>query len=193
MALGAEETAIAPRSIKTVGRGCDAAGVRYVALQFVGMLSTACGQSPPPAQSSLYEGVRVEVVRVIDGDTLVAKVAGRDLRVRLIGVDAPEIDHPRSVVPGECFGAAAAGALRRLAPRGSVLKITPDRERRDLYGRKLFYAWTPEGTFINAALIHDGYARAMVVPPNDRFIELFRAAETAAHQAHLGLWSECPR
>jgi endonuclease YncB( thermonuclease family) len=33
----------------------------------------------------------------------------------------------------------------------------------------------------------------MVVPPNDRFIELFRAAETAAHQAHLGLWSECPR
>jgi micrococcal nuclease len=74
-----------------------------------------------------------------------------------------------------------------------VLKITPDRERRDPYGRELFYAWTPGGAFINAVLIHDGYARAMVVPPNDRFIELFRAAETAAHQAHLGLWSECPR
>jgi endonuclease YncB( thermonuclease family) len=136
------------------------------------------------------EELRAEVVRVVDGDTLVTRMAGRRLRVRLIGVDAPEIAR-RSAVPGECFGTDARAALRRLAPRGSVLKITPDRERRDAYGRELRYAWTVGGVFVNAALMRHGYARAMMVPPNDRYNELFRAAESAAHQARLGLWSEC--
>jgi endonuclease YncB( thermonuclease family) len=117
-------------------------------------------------------------------------MSGRDLRVRLIGVDAPEIGHHR-FSRGECFGAEAAAALRRLTPPGSVLKVTSDRERRDPYGRELLYAWTSGGAFVNAALIRGGDARAMVVPPNDRFIEIFRAAEATAHQAHLGLWSEC--
>lgn len=128
---------------------------------------------------------------MVDGDTLVTRMSGRELRVRLIGVDAPEIRHRGSTLPGECFGTDAAAALRRLAPRGGVLKVTPDRERRDPYGRELRYAWTSDGLFVNAALIRDGYARAMVVPPNDRFIGLFRAAESTAHQARSGLWSGC--
>ncbi|MGI8330071.1 thermonuclease family protein [Actinomadura scrupuli] len=128
---------------------------------------------------------------MVDGDTLVTRMAGQRLRVRLIGVDAPEIRHRGSVLPGECFGTAATAALRRLAPPGSVLKVTPDRRRRDPYGRELRYAWTSGGLFVNEALIRGGYARAMAVPPNDRFIGLFRAAESAAHQARSGLWSAC--
>jgi micrococcal nuclease len=120
-------------------------------------------------------------------------MTGHRLRARLIGVDAPEIGHRGSAVAGECFGPEAAAALRRLAPRDGVLKVTADRERRDPYGRELFYAWTSDGVFVNAALIHHGYARAMMIPPNDRFAGLFRAAESAAQRAHLGLWSACRR
>jgi micrococcal nuclease len=161
--------------------------VRYLALLLVVVLPAGCGQSP----SQLPEGVRAEVIRVVDGDTLVTRMAGQRRRVRLIGVDAPEIRHRGSVLPGECFGIDATAALRRLAPPGGVVEITPDRRRRDPYGRELRYVRTSDGLFVNEALIRGGYARAMVVAPNDRFIGLLRAAESAAHQARSGLWSAC--
>jgi micrococcal nuclease len=42
------------------------------------------------------------VVRVIDGDTLIADVAGSAKTIRLIGIDTPEVAHHDK--PGECFG-----------------------------------------------------------------------------------------
>src|ERR1700726_3727043 len=112
--------------------------MRYVTVVLLPVLSTACGQAPSlPDDAVRGTALRAVVVRVIDGDTLTARVSGRTVSIRLIGVDAPEIPPPGSPGPGECFGVAAAGALRRLAPAGSVVKVTMDRERFDMYGRSL--------------------------------------------------------
>ena len=51
------------------------------------------------------------VVRVVDGDTIVADVDGRQERVRFIGIDTPESVKPRS--PVECFGKEASEQIGR--------------------------------------------------------------------------------
>jgi micrococcal nuclease len=140
----------------------------------------------------------VRAVRVIDGDTLVVRAHGRRLiSVRLIGVDAPELDKARAPAAAtherrsDCAGRAARRALSRLVRPGTALYVTVDRERRDAYGRSLFYVWTAQGTFVNAALIRSGHARAMMIPPNDRFAVVLRAAETAARRAPEDRRSGC--
>jgi micrococcal nuclease len=142
--------------------------------------------------------VRVQAVRVVDGDTLVARVHGHLERVRLIGVDAPELAAPERATPGPGRrgradapaaarrpgrpGRAAYLALSRLVRPGAVLYVAPDLERRDRYGRSLLYVWTGRGVFVNEALIREGHARAMVIAPNDRYAGVLLAAEAAAHR-----------
>ena len=152
----------------------------------------ACGRAPqvsrePSSRVPGGSGTAV-VVRVVDGDTLLARIRGRAVRVRLIGVDAPETWLRR-----DCFGAEATRALRRLAPPGTRLRVTGDAEPYDRYRRRLLYLWTPRGAFVNAALVRGGFARAMEVPPDTRHVAALRAAESDARRAGAGLWAACGR
>src|SRR3954447_14617850 len=83
----------------------------------------------PQAAGSLHG----TVVRAVDGDTLVVRLAGGSLeRVRLIGVDTPEEGKPG--VPVQCYTLRAAAFPRRtLAGRAVDLRV--GRDRRDRYGR----------------------------------------------------------
>jgi hypothetical protein len=109
------------------------------------------------------------------------------VRVRLIGVDAPE-----TWTRHDCFGAEAARALARLTPPGSVLRTAGDAEPTDRYGRSLLYLWTRSGRFVNASIIRGGFARVMIVPPNTRYAHVLRAAGTAARRARVGRWAAAP-
>jgi len=130
----------------------------------------------------------VRVVDVIDGDTIVVStVAGRFDTVRLLGVDTPETKHPTRGV--ECYGAeASAFATRRLL--GHVVRLESDVERRDVYGRRLAYVWL-DGERFNDVLLRRGYARFLVIPPNDRYGRDLLQAELEARRSHRGLWGVC--
>ncbi|MGH3377295.1 MAG: thermonuclease family protein [Actinoallomurus sp.] len=127
------------------------------------------------------------VVRVVDGDTVVLRTAGRRERVRLIGVDAPETWLRR-----DCFGEQATEALRHLTPPGALVSTAPDVERHDRFGRLLLYLWTPRGDFVNETLIRGGFARTMTVPPNTSHAPTLQEAEHAAQHTRAGLWRNCP-
>jgi len=146
--------------------------------------------------------VRAEVVRVVDGDTVEARVEGEGEDVRLIGVDTPETVKPGA--PVECFGQRASRfAHRRL--EGREVRLVFDEERRDRYGRLLAYAYLPRPTFpgsppgkgrqrelfVNAALVRRGLARTLTIPPNDRFAPRLERLELRAARAGRGLWSAC--
>src|SRR4051812_41213137 len=74
--------------------------------------------------------------RVIDGDTIVAQVDGREERVPYIGVDTPETVKPNT--PVQCFGPQAHELnARLLGAAGTPLTLRFDRELRDRYGRLL--------------------------------------------------------
>ena len=131
--------------------------------------------------------VTAEVVRVVDGDTIEARIGGEVEDVRLIGVDTPETVKPGT--PVQCFGPRASHFTKgRL--EGQQVRLVFGVERRDVYGRLLAYLYL-RGNFFNPILVQRGLARTLTIPPNDRFAGRFRRLELGAARAGRGLWGAC--
>jgi micrococcal nuclease len=131
------------------------------------------------------------VVRVVDGDTIVVDLAGRQERVRYIGVDTPESVKPNAAV--ECFGKRAAAENRRLV-EGQRVRLAGDVEPRDRFGRVLAYVTRDaDGLFVNAELVRRGYATVLTIAPNVRHAARFVALAREARRAGRGLWTACER
>src|SRR3954463_4060343 len=141
------------------------------------------GGGPGPAGS---EGV---VTRVVGGDTVPVAVGGHDETVRYIGIDTPESVKPGT--PVQCFAHAASAANRRLID-GQRVRLRYDAEQRDRYGRLLGYVYREGGgAFVNAALVRDGYARTLTIPPNVHFAGRFATLARGARDDRRGLWRAC--
>jgi len=135
------------------------------------------------------DGVRGKVTRVVDGDTIHVDLGGTDETVRYIGIDTPESVKPGT--PVQCFAKKASERNRQLL-EGSDVKLVFDVDRRDRYGRLLAYVYrADDGTFVNAALVRDGYARTLTVPPNVRYADRFAKLQTQAREHDRGLWQAC--
>jgi micrococcal nuclease len=131
------------------------------------------------------------VTRVVDGDTIEARIGDRVEDVRLIGVDTPETVKPGT--PVQCFGPRASRFAHRLLEGERVLLVF-GAERRDAYGRLLAYAYlgrAPGRRFVNALLVRRGLARTLTIAPNDRFAPRLRRLELDAARAGRGLWGRC--
>lgn len=127
------------------------------------------------------------VTRVVDGDTIEARIDGRIEDVRYIGVDTPETVKPGT--PVQCFGPRASDFNHRLV-EGRQVHLVFGVERRDVYGRLLAYVYLDRG-LVNATLVHRGLARSLTIAPNDRLAPLFRRLELRAARAGRGLWGAC--
>lgn len=125
------------------------------------------------------------VRRVVDGDTIEI-VSGE--KVRYIGINTPESVDPRR--PVQCFGREAGEYNRRLVDEQEIV-LKKDVSETDKYGRLLRYVYLLDGTFVNLKLVEDGYARADTFPPDVKFSKEFAAADRAAREAKVGLWSAC--
>jgi micrococcal nuclease len=151
--------------------------------------STAAGPTTLPVPAGVQEAV---VVRHTDGDTLwlrgigVGPLPGVRTKVRLLEVDTPEVFG----TPG-CFGQQAAQRTAALVPIGARVRVQADRELHDRYGRLLLYVWTPSGASLEELLLREGYARTLLIRPNDRHIAVLRAVEAQARRAGRGLWGVC--
>jgi micrococcal nuclease len=133
---------------------------------------------------------RAQVLRVVDGDTIRVRLDGRTERVRYIGVDTPESVKPGT--PVECFAKRAAAANADLVA-GREVRLVGDVERRDRYGRLLAYVYRePDGAFVNAALVRDGYARTLTIAPNVAHARQLAQLARAARERGRGLWAACP-
>jgi len=133
--------------------------------------------------------VRAEVVRVVDGDTIEAKIEGMDEveDVRYIGVDTPETVKPGT--PVQCYGPEASDFDHRLV-EGKRVRLVFDRERRDVYGRLLAYVYL-DGRMVNAALVRRGLARTLSIAPNTSHAGRFHRLAARAARAGRGLWGRC--
>lgn len=128
-----------------------------------------------------------DVVRVVDGDTIVINEAGSSITVRLIGVDTPETKHPKK--PIEHYGPEATTFTRNLLRGEKVrLKGRSANDDTDRYDRRLAFVYRePDGLFINEELVRQGYARAYTRYPfkhSDRFLDW----QSKAQAAKRGLW-----
>ena len=141
-----------------------------------------------PASAAKWPcGIVASVTRVIDGDTI--DVAGLG-RVRLLGIDAPEIGGPfERPAP---FALEARDELQMLVLNRFArfeCDLVPEDDK---YGRRLAYVVLETGELVNARLVRDGLARVSARRRLRRWDEL-RAAEADAQQRRRGMWGDTPR
>jgi micrococcal nuclease len=164
-----------------------------IALAALLLVAGGCASSEDRAPEAAGPAERGVVVRVVDGDTLVARVDGSRVRVRLLGVDAPESVTPDQ--PVECFGPEAGDAARRLLPEGAriSLETDPTQGREDRFGRRLAVVTvTGQDASVNERLVAGGYARIFRGDGRARLLPALSEAQREARRADRGLWGACP-
>lgn len=126
----------------------------------------------------------VEIADVIDGDT-VRLVDGR--RLRLIGINAPELAHDnRSAEP---MADEATQYLRRLLENAGSISVRFGIERQDHYRRWLAHLFIDGRQNVQARLLEQGLAVRIAVPPNIWGQDCYRLAEAEARRHRRGLWT----
>ena len=129
------------------------------------------------------------VKKVVDGDTFwIDDGSPKGIKVRLIGIDAPESRDTRNKEATE-LGKEATTYLENLIG-GEKIRLEYDAGRYDRYGRTLAYAYLADGTFINAKLVRDGFATVMTVPPNVKYADTFLKLERKARNQKRGMWGD---
>ena len=127
----------------------------------------------------------VLVRAVLDGDTIDVQVFGR---VRLLGIDAPEIG--RGFDTSAPFAYAARDKLASLVLRRWV-RLESDGEPMDKYKRRLAYVVTEDGVCANVVMAREGLARVTAREPIARLDEL-KKAEAEARSFRKGMWGSAP-
>jgi micrococcal nuclease len=118
------------------------------------------------------------IARVVDGDTI--HCVG-DVRVRLIGIDTPELSQ-------EPFGTRAREALEAVVAVGDTVLLERDIELMDRYERYLAYVWRDDVP-VNWVMVRNGWAVVLTYPPNVQYVDQFAEAQRAAREEERGLWA----
>ena len=147
----------------------------------------------PFGRSFNYDNIMV--TRVVDGDTL---VLANNERVRLIGIDTPEMHDSDKLNRDAQRSGQDVGAIKQLGRRsyeftkklveGKNVRLEFDVERLDKYKRLLAYVYLPDGAMLNAEIIEQGYASLMTYPPNVKYADLFLKLYRQARENRRGLW-----
>lgn len=131
------------------------------------------------------------VTKVVDGDTIDVRLpSGAVKRVRLLGIDTPEVYDTV-----ECGGPEASAWTKRHLPVDTRVKLVSDPSQSlvDQYGRQLRYVTRIDtGTDINRALVAKGWARLFVWhdDPFER-VASYRTALRHARDSGRGIWGMC--
>ena len=149
--------------------------------------------SPSPTSSAVnIEGEKALVTKVIDGDTIKVSMDGKEVTVRILGVDTPETVDPRKSV--QCFGKEASNETKSLLS-GKVVVLQKDISDRDKYDRLLRYVFLPldDGRilFVSDYLVREGFAQVLTIPPDVKYADQFLEAQRQAREAKEGLWGKC--
>lgn len=144
-------------------------------------------QPPSGPDWTRYDQKTARIIRVVDGDTVDVDLpdqSSQATRIRLLGIDAPEM-------PDAHF-AARAKEYVAARTRDQVITIRLDEietRERDKHGRLLAYLYLPNNECLNESLIRDGMAYAFRSFPH-QFSAQFEAAERSARSGRIGLWKD---
>ncbi|HNY79212.1 MAG: thermonuclease family protein [Sedimentisphaerales bacterium] len=157
----------------------------------------ARSDSPERAAASdkaRYHGKAFRVRAIMDGDTVEVDAPDGQhgtTRVRLLGIDAPEMnyeDHRPA-----CFAEEATAFTRtRISGRQVTVHLDEGDRTRCNYGRLLAYLELDDGTVLNEALLTEGYAYADLRFKHSYFHK-YGELEASARALRKGLWAEVTR
>lgn len=128
----------------------------------------------------VYSPVR----NVHDGDTV---ILDDGTRVRLLGINTPEID---SAVSRAEAGGETAKLWLKSRIEGRKVRLEGDQEAQDHYGRTLAHLFAEDGEHLNLTLVRQGLAIASIFPPNLKYAEALAQAQQQARRARRGVWGD---
>lgn len=146
------------------------------------------------------EFIKCSVIRVVDGDTFHCRLPdGKDEKVRLVGIDTPEIErNPKAIMDAGrsgqdletivSLGKKAANFTKSYLKPGTTVKLELVTQPRDKYGRLLAYVYLSDETMLKTLLVREVYAQVMTIPPNVKFQYLFLKLQREAREQGKGLW-----
>lgn len=143
-----------------------------------------------------YNYADILVKRAVDGDTLELEDGAR---VRLIGIDTPEMHESRKLYRDAQRAKEDTTTIQKLGRQayeftkklveGKRVSLEFDVERLDRYGRLLAYVYLKDdGTFVNAEILRQGYASLLTIPPDVKYADLFQELYREARENRRGLW-----
>lgn len=145
------------------------------------------------------DAVQVELIRVIDGDTIdvdfdLGPGEDRD-RIRMIGIDTPETNYSYGNEP-ECYGEEASKKTDSLLVASSEIWVERDEDPVDNNDRLLRYVWyiseiDGKVHLLNEQLVAEGYATARYYAPNGLYQDRLDAAQDNAIREGRGMWTAC--
>jgi len=129
-----------------------------------------------------------DVVRIIDGDTIIINIGSTETKVRMIGVDAPESVHSDESKNTEDGIYASNWTKKLLTDQQVYLEYDADTE--DDYGRTLAYVYLDDQTtMVNKLLLKNGLAITMTIQPNSKYADAFYEIQVSARENKIGFWA----
>ena len=143
----------------------------------------------PLAEESTTTPDTYRIVKVVDGDTDDVLINGKTVRLRLVGMDTPEVVDTRK--PVQCYGREASAEGHKLLDNQWVrLAYDTISGKTDIYGRTLAYVYMPNGEMYNEFMIRNGFAHEYDYQNQKyEYRAQFQAAQAAAKKEQLGFWS----
>jgi len=137
----------------------------------------------------IYEnGKTYPLMRVVDGDTIVVGFENKTEYVRLIGINAPELNDPAGA---QCYAQESTKHLQEIAQTGLVVLFFDDSQGvRDTYGRLLAYVQLTDGTDLGEYMLKDGYVHEYTYQSTYSRQDVYKKAEEEARSEKRGLWKE---
>lgn len=125
-----------------------------------------------------------DLVRVVDGDTLILRVEGKQESVRIVGINAPEVK------THACYADLATRRLKELTSSGAITVRAKLDGNRDVFGRLLRYVYVNDED-VGLRLVAEGLALSYEKYPHPE-LAVYEAQEAQAHAQRVGLWGTCP-
>ena len=140
-------------------------------------------------ESSESDIILYNVIRVVDGDTIIINKDDAETKIRLIGVDTPESVATGNNAYKNCEEGKIASEFTKSLLDGASVSLEYDVSPQDKYGRDLCYVYLEDGKMLNELLLEKGYARLMTVPPNVKYVEEFTKIQKTSQEMSEGFWN----
>ena len=146
-----------------------------------------CGYVGATCQLDGLKFIEGAVTKIVDGDTVYISGTPKPVKIRLLGIDAPE-----SNFQGQSQGLSATEATARLKdilPLNSKVKVYYEKQKLDVYGRLLGHV-VSSGVNINEILVKEGLAVSYFIFPNVNLLDCYQGYTEEAMAAKLGMFGE---
>jgi len=137
-----------------------------------------------------------EITAVLDGDTIDVRIDGQseDSRIRIVGIQAMEIDHTDSSDLNDCFADEATQRLTEITGGvgAQVILRAKNPDQRDRFGRLPRHVFVKDGDKeidVSKQMLEEGLVLPMEYYDEDTYAEAYFQVAQEARRAQIGLWS----